>query len=374
MHEQTKKVLITGGAGFIGSHVANELLSRGYRVRALDILSPQVHGASRARPVYLNREVELQIGDIRDRAALARALEGADAVLHFAALVGVGQSMYEVARYTSVNSLGTATLLEMLARRPVEKLIVASSMSVYGEGAYVTPSGRRCLNAVRSLDQLKRREWDPATESGEPMVPACTPEDKPPSLASIYALGKFDQEQMCLIAGRAFGIPTVALRFFNVYGPHQALSNPYTGVLAIFASRLLNYERPTIFEDGNQLRDFVSVHDVARACRLALESREAAGQAFNIGSGQQHTVRHVAEELARVLGRDIEPLITGKYRVGDIRHCFPDISLARKLLGYSPSVRLETGIEDFAEWLGEELAHDRFGEMHSELVSRGLVV
>jgi dTDP-L-rhamnose 4-epimerase len=179
---------------------------------------------------------------------------------------------------------------------------------------------------------------------------------------------------MCLIVGRAFGIDTVALRFFNVYGPYQALSNPYTGVLAIFASRLMNYEPPMIFEDGNQLRDFVSVHDVAQACRLALESKDAAGQALNIGSGQQHTVRQVAEGLARALGRDIEPNITGKYRVGDIRHCFPDISLARELLGYAPKVRLETGIKTFASWLGEELAHDRFGEMHSELVSRGLVV
>lgn len=278
-------VLITGGAGFIGSHLANDLLANGYRVRALDVLAPQVHGEERRRPAYLSDDVELLQGDIRDARVLDKALKGVDSVFHFVALVGVGQSMYQIEQYTSVNNVGTALLLEKVVKSPIKKLVVASSMSVYGEGMYQTSDGSNYAQAARPVEQLRRHQWEPVTESGEALVPVPTPESKTPSLASIYALSKFDQEQMCLITGRAYGIPTVAMRFFNVYGPYQALSNPYTGVLAIFAARLLNGQRPVIFEDGNQLRDFVCVYDVARACRLALE-RPVNGVAINIGSGE----------------------------------------------------------------------------------------
>jgi len=370
----SKRVLITGGAGFIGSHTANELLRRGYSVRALDVLCPQVHGEGRKRPSYLNKDVELLVGDVRNADVLRQALKGIDAVYHFVALVGVGQSMYQVGEYTSVNNFGTSVLLEQLIKRPVEKLIVASSMSIYGEGLYKTAAGEFREVQARDVEQLKSRQFELVDENGERLNPVQTPESKTPNLSSIYALSKYDQERMCLLIGQAYGIPTVALRFFNAYGPFQALSNPYTGVLAIFASRLLNRQRPVIFEDGQQLRDFVSVYDVARACRLALESDRASGHVFNVGSGRQLTVSAVAHELARSLNISIEPEITGTYRVGDIRHCFPDISLARELMGYEPETNFEKGIQDLAAWLGKQIAHDRFMEMQAELGSRGLVV
>lgn len=370
-----KHILITGGAGFIGSHVANELLATGYTVRALDSLVPQVHGAERKRPAYLSADVELIIGDVRDSGALSRALEGIDAVVHLVALVGVGQSMYQIADYTGVNNLGTAMLLQALSARPVETLVVASSMSIYGEGLYRDIDGNLQVAPDRSLEQLKMGDWETKDTLGRPLVPQPTPESKMPALASVYALSKFDQERLCLIVGRSYGIPTVALRFFNTYGPNQALSNPYTGVLSNFASRVLNGQQPLIFEDGLQKRDFVSVYDVARACRLALETPKAAGQAFNISSGLPMTVKEVAERTIRAIGRpEIQPAITGNYRAGDIRHCFADISLAREVLGWEPQVTLEHGLEDLASWLTGQTAVDRGMEARAELAARGLMV
>jgi len=370
-----RTALITGGAGFIGSHLADELLEHGYRVRVLDSLTPQVHGSGKQPPDYLNPEVELQVGDVRDPEAVRRALKGADVVVHLAAAVGVGQSMYEIVRYTEVNNVGAAVLLEALGKHPVERLVVASSMSIYGEGLYRTADGRPATAADRPLEQLKRGDWEVYDEAGRRLTPAPTPESKPPSLASVYALSKFDQERMCLLVGRALGLPTVALRFFNVYGPRQALSNPYTGVLAIFAARLLNNNPPLIFEDGLQQRDFVSVHDIARACRLALESDAAAGQALNVGSGRAYTVLEIAERVAGVLGKEhVEPEVTGKYRVGDIRHCFADTSRARAVLGYEPRVGLEDGLAELAEWLEGQVALDRAVQARNELAARGLVV
>src|SRR5579884_2357911 len=312
-----KKALITGGAGFIGSHLVDELLAHGYSVRVFDNLDPQVHGPRCQRPSYLDPDVELIRGDVRDPEKLRRALSGIDVVVHFAALVGVGQSMYQVADYVHVNNGGTANLLQILIENPVERLVVASSMSLYGEGLYRAADGTLVSGGERSLAQLQSHDWELRGVKGEILVPIPTPETKPPTLASAYALSKFDQEQLCLMLGRAYRIPTTALRFFNVYGPRQALSNPYTGVLAIFASRLLNNNPPLIFEDGLQRRDFVSVHDVVQACCLALEVPEASGHAFNVGSGQQFTVREVAERIAAALGREhIRPAITGNYRAG----------------------------------------------------------
>ncbi len=371
----SETVLITGGAGFIGSHLADRLLAEGYRVSVLDNLDPQVHGPDAARPAYLDPEVELQIGDIRNPEAVRQALQGVDVVYHLASAVGVGQSMYDVARYTEVNNVGTAVLLEALIEQPVRRLIVASSMSLYGEGMYQTADGSAWPFAERDVEQLRTGDWEPRDANGQPLTPVPTPETKPPAVSSIYALSKYDQERMCIIVGRAYGIPTVALRFFNAYGTRQALSNPYTGVMAIFASRLLNGNRPVVYEDGNQLRDFVSVYDVTRACVLALNAREAAWTVINVGSGQPCTIRSVAETMARVLGRpDLAPEINGKYRVGDIRHCVADISLARDVLGYSPQVSLEAGISDLAVWLQEQDSRDRVAEASAELASRGLVL
>jgi dTDP-L-rhamnose 4-epimerase len=368
-------ILITGGAGFIGSHLADELLRAGYKVRVLDNLSAQVHGQEGHAPSYLNKEVELIAGDVRDAGAVQRALAGADAVFHFAAMVGVGQSMYQVAQYTSVNNEGTASLLQALIDHPVEKLVVASSMSLYGEGLYRTQNGELLAGAERSLAQLKKRQWELFDQNGEVLTPVPTPESKLPALASIYALSKFDQERMCLLVGQAYGIPAVALRFFNVYGTRQALSNPYTGVMAIFASRLLNDKAPMIFEDGLQQRDFVSVHDVARACRLALESDEADGEVFNVGSGNHYTIRELAERIADVMGKGyIEPEITAKYRVGDVRHCFADINKARRILKYEPRVGLEEGLAELVDWLKGQEAVDKFEQANAELSARGLTV
>ncbi|MFT2008166.1 NAD-dependent epimerase/dehydratase family protein [Pontibacter sp. 13R65] len=370
-----QRILITGGAGFIGSHLADELLRHGYQVRALDNLSEQVHGPGCTRPEYLNEEVELLVGDVRDPKAVELALEGVDAVFHFAAMVGVGQSMYEIKEYTDVNNMGTAVLLEALSKKPVKKLIVASSMSVYGEGLYKNGAGEEVVGSERAIDQLKAGEWELFDAQRQPLQPIPTPEFKTPCLSSVYALSKYDQERLCLMVGRAYNIPTVAMRFFNVYGTRQALSNPYTGVLAIFASRLLNNNAPMIFEDGNQQRDFVHVHDVALACRLALETEEANGQVFNVGSGNNYTIREIAARLATVMDKtDFLPQITGKYRVGDIRHCYADISLAKEVLGFYPQVEFNAGLEELASWLEGQIAYDRVNEASNELAARGLTV
>jgi dTDP-L-rhamnose 4-epimerase len=364
-------VLVTGGAGFIGSHLADELLAAGYRVRALDDLSPQVHEGG-GRPAYLHDDVELLRGDVRDPDAVRRAVADADVVVHFAARVGVGQSMYELADYTGVNSTGTAVLLEALLDRPVRRLLVASSMSVYGEGLYRDRSGRLWDSVERTREQVERGEWDPPDADGAALEPLPTPESKPPALSSVYALTKFDQERLCLLFGRAYDVPAVALRFFNVYGPRQALSNPYTGVLAIFASRLLNGRAPLVYEDGHQRRDFVSVKDVARACRLALTAERAAGETINVGSGESVSVLGIAERLARVLGTEIEPEVTRKARAGDIRHCFADIGRAREALGFEPEVGLDDGLAELAGWLEGKTAIDRVDDATRELVARGL--
>jgi dTDP-L-rhamnose 4-epimerase len=367
-------ILITGGAGFIGSHLARRLLEDGHRVRALDSLVAQVHGTAE-RPSYLPEDVELVVGDVRDPEAVDRALDGVEAVVHFAARVGVGQSMYEIAEYSSVNTVGTAVLLEALMDRPVRKLLVASSMSVYGEGLYRDAAGDEREAVERDRAQLEAGRWEPRGRGGERLEPVPTPETKPPCLSSIYALNKFDQERQCLLFGSSYGVPTTALRFFNAYGPDQALSNPYTGVLAIFAGRLLNGRPPLIYEDGEQRRDFVSVHDVARACALALARPEADGAVLNVGSGESVTVREVAQRLAAVVGREhVEPEVTGKYRVGDIRHCYADIDHARETIGYAPQVSLDRGMAELAEWLEDQTADDRAEAAGRELAARGLTL
>jgi dTDP-L-rhamnose 4-epimerase len=373
----TRHVLVTGGAGFVGSHLVDALLARGDRVRILDNLDPQVHGPGRRPPPWLPPDAELQVGDMRDPAAVRRALEGVEVVFHLAAAVGVGQSMYRVADYTAANTMGTAHLLQALVedRGAVERVVVASSMSIYGEGRYRRADGRPPVSAARSLERLRAREWELRDPDGAVLEPLPTDEGKVLDPTSIYALTKADQERMVLQLGAAYGIPSVALRFFNIYGPRQALSNPYTGVAAIFSARLLNGERPLIFEDGLQRRDFVSVRDVVQALLLAAREDAAAGQALNVGSGRAVTVAEVAGTLARVLGREVEPEVTGRYRVGDIRHCYADISLAREVLGYEPRVGFEAGMEELVAWLREqERPEDRVESHAAELAARGLTL
>jgi dTDP-L-rhamnose 4-epimerase len=366
------RVLITGGAGFIGSHLADELLAHGYVVRVLDSLIPQVHGADRRRPAYLAPDVELVEGDVRDPVAVRRALHGVDVVYHLAARVGAGQSMYELAEYISVNTHGSAMLLEALIAQPVRRLIVASSMSIYGEGLYHDKQEQAYEHVQRTPDQLVRGDWEPRAPDGGELTPVPTPETKAPNLASIYALSKYDQERMCLLVSAAYQIPTVALRFFNVYGPRQARSNPFAGVLAIFAARYLNGKPPLIFEDGHQRRDFVHVRDIAAGCRLALEVTGAAGGVFNLASGTALTIRAIADRMAEALGKPIEPQITGQHRTGDIRHCLADIGLAHRVLGYQPRIDLAAGLTELAGWLATHAATDRVEAMPAELAERGL--
>lgn len=369
-----KRILITGGAGFVGSHLADELLAHGYAVRVLDNLTPQVHGAG-GKPGYMSPDIEWVVGDVREASAVAAAMEGIEAVFHLAAAVGVGQSMYQIAHYTSVNCEGTAVLLEAAAKAKLERFIVASSMSIYGEGVYRAADGTHVNGRERSLEQLAARDWEVRDAQGRPLEPVPTHEQKPPALPSVYAITKHQQEQLSLTTGRAYGIPTVALRFFNIYGTRQALSNPYTGVLANFASRLMNGKPPLVMEDGGQRRDFVHVRDVTHACRLALETPEAAGRAFNIGSGTSRSVLEIARAVASALGREeLQPELSGDYRKGDIRNCFADISLARTVLGYKPQVRFEEGLREWAEWLRGQSAVDAVGEARQELVSRGLTI
>ena len=368
-----ERVLITGGAGFIGRHVAAELLRRGDEVRVLDSLIEQVHGVVDGSKM-LDPQAELVRGDVRDGDAVARALKGIDSVVHLAAEVGVGQSMYEVERYTSTNDVGTAVLFEKLIDQPVRRVVTASSMSIYGEGLYRDADGNLVEDAERHGLKDGLTNWEPTDAQGRPLTPVATPEWKRPNLASIYALNKYVQERTTHIMAAPYGMEGVCLRLFNVYGPGQALSNPYTGVLAIFASRLLNGQVPMIFEDGEQRRDFVHVDDVARAFAEALTLPQAAGGTFNIGSGHDRSVTEVAQALAKAMGRnDTMPEIVGKARAGDIRHCFCDTSLAAEKLGFRARADFSEGLAALAEWVGQQTAVDSVAKARAELEARGLV-
>jgi dTDP-L-rhamnose 4-epimerase len=368
-----EKILITGGAGFIGRAVCREVLKRGHEVRVLDSLIEQVHG-DRERPEDLPQEVELIRADVRNGDAVTKALKGVDSVIHLAAEVGVGQSMYAVERYTSVNDVGTAVLFEKLIDDPVRKVVTASSMSIYGEGLYQDADGKLVQDAKRQARTSEEQSWDPVDAAGRPLKPVATPEWKHPDLASIYALNKYVQERTTMIMAGAYGMESACLRLFNVYGPGQALSNPYTGVLAIFASRLLNGQKPMIFEDGEQRRDFVYVGDVARAFADALEMPQANGEIFNIGSGNDRSVTEVAQELARAMGKNsIDPEIVGKSRIGDIRHCFCDGSKAAEKLGFRATQDFGEGLAELAEWVAKQTADDRVDQARAELEARGLV-
>jgi dTDP-L-rhamnose 4-epimerase len=368
-----KNILITGGAGFVGSHLADALLAAGHNVRIFDNLTDQVH--HHGVPDYLAPETEFVRGDVCDAGAVCRALNGVDVVFHMAAAVGVGQSMYEIEHYMGTNTQGTAVLLqELLQRRSrVEKLVLASSMSIYGEGKYLCAQCGDVAPQLRSADQLRTKRWEPDCPAcGEALTPVPTDEFKPLQCSSIYALSKKNQEEMCLLFGRTYSLPVVALRYFNIYGTRQALSNPYTGVAANFASRIMNRNPPMIFEDGGQLRDFVSVQDVVRANLLAMECSQADGMALNIGSGGPISIREVAAELAQAMDSDIAAELTQKYRAGDVRHCFADISAARKFLGYRPRVRFADGLKHLVEWLCSQQPQDRAAEAVAQLSEFGL--
>lgn len=343
-------------------------------MRIFDNLTSQVHHGGQFS--YLAKGAEFVRGDLRNQSQVEKAIEGIDVIFHLAAAVGVGQSMYQIADYTATNNLGTANLFQAIldTRSQPEKIIVASSMSIYGEGKYLCSECGEVAPSARPPQQMKAKQWEILCPNcGKALVPVPTREDKPLQCTSIYALSKKDQEEMTLLFGRTYGVPVVALRYFNIYGTRQSLSNPYTGVAAIFASRLMNRNPPIIFEDGQQMRDFVSVHDIARANLLAMEESAADGSAVNIGSGQPVTIRDIASQLELALGVNLPLEVTGKCRAGDIRHCFADISVATRLLGYHPRTRLKEGIEELAAWLESQQASDHADEAMDRLSAHGLV-
>lgn len=373
----SKKILVTGGAGFIGTHLVNELLKKGHAVTVFDNLDPQVHGQNPDLNAFKNKDFAFIKGDVRDRDSLLEVIKDSEIIFHEAAIVGVGQSMYEVARYTDHNVMGTAVLLDILAneKHSVEKLLVASSMSIYGEGKYHCEKCGVVNPKLRSISQLKNSDWEmkcPFCGFAVEKMPA--DEEKPLFPTSVYAISKRDQEEMCLTVGRAYSIPTVALRYFNVYGPGQALSNPYTGVAAIFSSRLINNHQPYIFEDGLQSRDFTHVSDIVQANILAMEREEANYDMFNVGTGRSSSVLEVAKTLIKELDVSIEPDVVNRYREGDIRHCYGDITKIRKKLGYEPKVSFEEGVHDLVEWVREQEVVDQFDKTNKELSEKGLVL
>lgn len=365
------KILVTGGAGFVGSHLVDSLVKK-HDVVIYDNLEPQVH---KDFPEYLNNSVEFKKENICDKIKLKEAIIDCDIIFHEAAMVGVGQSMYQIERYMDVNTMGTAKLLDILVNEEhnVKKLIVASSMSIYGEGKYECSGCGVVYPPLRSNAQLENRTWEMTCQKcGKIVKPAPTDEDKPLQPTSIYAISKKDQEEMSLAIGHTYGIPTVALRYFNIYGPRQALSNPYTGVCAIFSSRIKNNNLPIVYEDGVQTRDFISVHDIVRANILVMEKSKADYNVFNVGTGKPITILGIANTLSKLYGKKSNPEIVNKYRAGDIRHCYADISKIKKL-GFDPIVSFNEGMHELVEWGETQEAEDKSDVAYQELKERGLV-
>ncbi len=374
-----KHVLITGGAGFIGTHLANHALQAGHDLRILDNLSPQIHGADAVFEPAAG--IEFIRGDVTFREDWERALEDIDTVVHLAAETGTGQSMYEIEHYYRVNVQGTAILFDLLsdAEHNVQNIILASSRSVYGEGAYLCrkcdAAGRRCFPAPRSPQQLAAHQWSPlCPDCGAPVEPTATREDDQLSPASIYAATKLAQEQLVRTACQSMGIAHAILRFQNVFGEGQSLKNPYTGILSIFSTRIrLGLPLP-IFEDGEETRDFVHVEDVAKAVLRCVEKPRSAGLTLNVGSGRAVTVMEVAQLLCRVMGSDMVPHVTGEFRVGDIRHNHADIGQIEQAIGFRPKVALEAGMARFCDWVtNQPVPQDLLDKANSELKARKLM-
>ena len=367
-------ILVTGGAGFIGSHLVDRLVALGYPVKIFDNLAPQVH--QHGVPSYLNPHAEFIQGDVRDYAAFKNAIQGSDIIFHFAAAVGVGQAQYQIKHYVDVNEGGTANLLDIVVNEKtrVKKIIIAASMSSYGEGIYHCSQCGAVHPSLRDEKKLAQGDWkNYCPHCNNAVTPKPTPETAPLASCAIYAITKKNQEELSLSTGWTYQLPVVSMRFFNVYGPRQSLSNPYTGVAAIFMSRLKNNQHPVVYEDGKQSRDFISVHDIVRANIAVMQDHRADYQSFNIGTGNASSIEDIGTTLARLMKKDISPEITNTFRKGDIRHCFADISKINQAIGFSPQTTLTDGLQELVQWADKETAVDLFLEATAQLQAKGLL-
>lgn len=377
----TKKILITGGAGFIGLNLTKELIKRDYAVTILDNLSPQIHGqypSSELDAAILSHpNVEFVRADVCHQSVLNKHLSETGAIVHLAAETGTAQSMYQIAHYNNVNSQATAQMLDFLANNPhsVKKIVLASSRSIYGEGAYKCESHGSVFPGARTAEQLQKHEWNPVCPICQSNItPIPTPESARPSPASIYAATKYAQEDLIRIAGDSLNIGTTILRFQNVYGAGQSLNNPYTGILSIFSTRIRRGMTLPIFEDGQESRDFVHVNDIVQAITLSLENEAANGGTFNVGAGEPTSVLEIANLLVDVFKGTVRPNVTGQYRLGDIRHCYADLTLIKERLGFEPKVSLKQGLEEFAAWvLSQPLPEDGLDKANEELIKRKMM-
>jgi len=371
MAKNEKRALVTGGAGLIGSHVTDLLVREGWKVRVLDNLEPQTH--RRGKPAWINPKVEFTHGDIRDRETIAAALDEIDVLFHQAAYGGY---MPEISKYVHVNSLGTAQMLELIREKnlPIKKIVVASSQAVYSEGAGICPKHQLVFPAVRPVEQLRKGDWEVHCPiCGAITKSAPTPENAPVGGETVYGLTKVDQEKLVLLWGKQVGIPTIALRYSCTYGPRQSIFNPYTGVIAIFCTRLLNNLPPVLYEDGEQTRDFSFVEDIARANLLTAETDHLDGLAVNVGSEKGVSIRKVAGIVSSALKIDIEPEARGEFRPGEMRHLTSDTARIRSA-GYQPQIKLEEGIERYIDWIRSQSdIHDYFSEAEQILKSKGIV-
>jgi len=372
-------ILITGGAGFIGSRLALRLIADGYRVRVLDSLAPQIHGADPTlSPLFraIEGKVEFLQGSVTCKEDLLGVLPGVDTVVHLAAETGTGQSMYAIRHYAEVNMGGTALLLDLIANEsfPVRKLVVASSRAVYGEGKYRCADHGNVFPGSRRAEDMVAGDFSPHCPVCDKAVDAvATDEEAPTRPGSIYGITKLNQEQMVLMVARSLGISGLAFRYQNVYGPGQSLSNPYTGILSIFSTRIRNGKDINIFEDGRESRDFVYIDDVVEVTARGIEYDNLIVDTFNVGSGQPTDVLTIADSLQRLLGNSVPVKVSGQFRVGDIRHNFADLSKVRQLLGFQPSVAIQEGLGRFTDWVtSERINQDRYEESLQEMAAKGL--
>ena len=371
MAKSEKRALVTGAAGLIGSHLTDLLVREGWKVRALDNLEPQTH--RRGKPAWIHPKAEFIHGDIRDRETIATALDKIDIVFHQAAYGGY---MPEISKYVHVNSLGTAQMLEVIREKslPIQKIIVASSQAVYSEGVGICPRHGLVFPTVRPVEQLRKGDWEVHCPiCGAITKSAPTPENAPVGGETVYGLTKVDQEKLVLLWGKQVGVPAVALRYSCTYGPRQSIFNPYTGVIAIFCTRLLNNLSPVLYEDGRQTRDFSFVEDIARANLLAAETDKLDGLAVNVGGGKGVPIRQVAQILSKALKIDIEPEARGEFRPGEMRHLTSDTTKIRSA-GYKPQIELEEGIQRYIDWIRSQSdIRDYFSEAEQILKSKGIV-